>query len=306
MRRPAMLRSFTCHIGSENDDRLAASESCSSGTRAPRARAVGHREHLDLLRPGCGSLAASTSASFCISSWQTRDKPDAHLRRHRARDARIAPQLGVEVGRDRRAHLLEDRDAQLVDRRRRSLVGGLGLAQRRDRAFERLGERRRVEVAQHRARIVAGAAAEARLARDVDEEAFGRARHRVDLQAPAPRAKLRHRPVELRRRHVAGVELVDQQHVEVLLLDRPLRRVGAGAVQHRRHALDAELGRTQVRAMQLHPLGGNPALEAEHAKLGVGAVVVDETPEEQRRHRLPARDSASAAALPRAPSGTRT
>ena len=41
-------------------------------------------------------------------------------------------------------------------------------------------------------------------------------------------------------------------------------------------------------ASSIH-LAGNPALEAEHAQLGVGAVVVDEAREEQRRQRLPAR-----------------
>ena len=54
------------------------------------------------------------------------------------------------------------------------------------------------------------------------------------------------------------------------------------------HAVDAQLRRAQVRAMQFHPLRRDPALEPEHAELGVRAVVVDEPREQQRRQRLPA------------------
>ena len=112
----------------------------------------------------------------------------------------------------------------------------------RDRALERFGERRGIEVAQHRARVVAGAAHEPGLARDVDEEPFGRARHRVERKLPAPCAKLRHRPVELRRRHVAGVELVDAAARSGI----PARRVhcvafGPAPCSTARHAIDAEL-----------------------------------------------------------------
>ena len=109
-------------------------------------------------------------------------------------------------------------------------------------------------------------------------------------EAPAPGAKLRHRPVELRRRHVAGVELVGEQHVDVFLLDRPLRRV---AVRRWRSAaatrsMPSSHARRYVRCSSIH-LRGNPALVAEDAQLGVGAVVMDEAREEERQERLPAR-----------------
>src|SRR4030095_13274173 len=41
--------------------------------------------------------------------------------------------------------------------------------------------------------------------------------------------------------------------------------------------------------MELDPLGGNPALEAENAQLGVGAEIVREAREEHRQKLLPAR-----------------
>jgi hypothetical protein len=45
----------------------------------------------------------------------------------------------------------------------------------------------------------------------------------------------------------------------------------------------------QVGAVQFHPFAGDPALEAEHAQLGVGAVVVRQAREQEWRQRLPAR-----------------
>ena len=41
--------------------------------------------------------------------------------------------------------------------------------------------------------------------------------------------------------------------------------------------------------MQLDPFGRNPALVPEYAKLGVGAVEMDEAHEQQRQRRAPAR-----------------
>ena len=173
-----------------------------------------------------------------------------------ARDARIAAQVGVEVGRDRGPHLLEDRDALLVDRRRRPLVGGLGLAQRLDRALELLGQRRRVEVAQHRAGVVAGAA---------HEPASCRRRRRRSPRASAARRRAAgvrlharscaRRPVELGRRQVAGVELVDQQHeAGIPARSSTASRSGRRCRAATGHALDAELGRAHVELVQLDPL----------------------------------------------------
>ena len=119
--------------------------------------------------------------------------------------------------------------------------------------------------------------------------AFRRARHRLEHDAAAPGAKLCRTPVELHRRQVAGVELVDQQREQVFLLDRPLRSVGVGHAERHRDALDAELAGAQERAVQLHPFRRDPALVARDAQLGVGAVIVDEAREQQRQHRLPAR-----------------
>ena len=65
----------------------------------------------------------------------------AELGRERRLDAdkrnpRVAAQVGVEVGRDGRADLLQDRDALLVDRRRRTLIGRFGLPKRDDLRLE--------------------------------------------------------------------------------------------------------------------------------------------------------------------------
>ena len=74
MRRPATLRSLTCHIGSENDERLAASESCSSGTRRLAREPSATAKTSICSDPAPDSVPKST-ASFCMSSWQTRDRP---------------------------------------------------------------------------------------------------------------------------------------------------------------------------------------------------------------------------------------
>jgi hypothetical protein len=80
-----------------------------------------------------------------------------------------------------------------------------------------------------------------------------------------------------------------QQDVDVFLLNGPLRDVLPAVAERCRHAIEAELRRAQVDAVQFHPLAGDPALEAENAKLGIGAVVVRQAREQQRRQALPAR-----------------
>ena len=97
MRRPATLRSFTCHIGSENDDRLAASESCSSGTRRLRTRAVGDRVTPRSARRPHVLVARHRRGSFADSSWQMRESPMRTCAATAHGDARIAAQIGVEV-----------------------------------------------------------------------------------------------------------------------------------------------------------------------------------------------------------------
>src|SRR5205823_4338954 len=84
-----------------------------------------------------------------------------------------------------------------------------------------------------------------------------------ELHLAAPRSKLRHRPVELGGRQIAGVELVNQQHEYILLLDRPVRRMAADVAERVANPLDAELGRAHVELVHPPPLRGNPAPVAE-------------------------------------------
>ena len=115
---------------------------------------------------------------------------------------------------------------------------GLALGQRRDHGVEARDERRGVEVADPRAEVVAGAPDQPRRSGKIDVEAIGRGRRRLEREVAAPGAQLQARPIEVRRREVAGVELLHQQHVDVFLLDAPPRRQRIGAFQRRRHALD--------------------------------------------------------------------
>ena len=117
----------------------------------------------------------------------------------------------------------------------------------------------------------------------------GRPRHRLELELPAPGAQLGARPVEFGRRQVAGVELLDQQHVEVFLLGAPLHRARSRARESDRDTRDAELDGARIELVQIRPFGGNPALVPEHAQLRVGAVVMEQPREKQRDHRFPAR-----------------
>jgi hypothetical protein len=89
--------------------------------------------------------------------------------------------------------------------------------------------------------------------------------------------------LERGRREIAGVELVQQQHVHVLLLDGPLGRRRPAAADRDGHPVRAELHRAHVELVEVQPLRRNPALEAEDTQLRVGSVVVDE-PREQPRH----------------------
>ena len=58
-----------------------------------------------------------------------RDEADAHARRHRDRDARIAAQFRQQRWRHHRLDLAQDREPLLVDDGHRPLVGHLGIAQ---------------------------------------------------------------------------------------------------------------------------------------------------------------------------------
>ena len=122
-------------------------------------------------------------------------------------------------------YLAQNGETLLIDHRHWTLVGHLGVAQRMDRAFHAIGEWRGVEVSKHRPAIVAGTPNHSFAADHIDEEALDGFWNLLERQAPAPRAQLRARPVDLGRRQVAGIELMHQQHVEVFLLGRPrLRR----------------------------------------------------------------------------------
>ena len=198
--------------------------------RARRAapRAVGDRVDLDLL----GARARVVGGFVDIARGRARGRCG---RARRAPSPRPSPAMR---GSRRRSALRFGATAGRTFSRiaiRCWLIGaagpwsvGLGLAQRVDRALELLGERRRVEIAQHRARsrCRCGARARALPARSTKKPS-GERGTASSCELAAPRAKLRARPVELGRRQVAGVELVDQQHEQVFLLDRPLRRVAA-------------------------------------------------------------------------------
>ena len=204
-------------------------------------------------------------------------------------------------------HLLEDRDALLVDRPRRPLVGGLGLAQRQDRAVDLVGQRRGVEVAQHRARVVAGATLQARCVPAMSTKNPSGERG----TASSARRRLHARSCEHAQSSSPGVMLpvlswwtsstyrysCSSVHC-VWFWPRPAATVA--------HALDAELGRAQERAVQVRPLRRDPALVAEHAQLRVGARVVREAREEQRHAAASSARCPAARAPPRAPPGRRT
>ena len=151
-----------------------------------------------------------------------------------------------------------------------------------------IADGRRVEVAQHQARIVAERTHETCFSAHIDQEPFHRPGNRIERQAAAPTANLRKSPIELGGRHVAGIELMNQQRIDVFLLDGPLRGVRT-MPKDGRNAIDAELGRAHIDVMELDPFSRNPALEAEHAKLCVAAEVMDEAREQQRDERFPTR-----------------
>ena len=288
IRSPATLRSLTSHIGSLHDDRLAASESSSTmALRLSRgAPATGKTSICSVPAPtSCCSRPthARRGPGRCATG---RCAPGPKRRRRRAgRDAIRSAEVGESAG-----WILRSTDKPLlVDRRDRALIGHLGIAQRGDRAIHAVGQRRRVEIAQHRAAIVAGAAHEALASGEIDEKAFHRLRNLLQRQAAAPRAQLRARPVDFGRAEIAGIELVHQQHIQIFLLDRPrLRGRPGGRQRHRLRGRTAS--RTSAgRPVQLDPFGRNPSLVLEHAQLGVGAVEMDQSHEHQRQHRLPAR-----------------
>jgi hypothetical protein len=128
-------------------------------------------------------------------------------------------------------------------------------------------------------------------AREIDEESFHRLRQRDEIEAAAPGADLRSRPVQVRGRQVAGVQLVDQQRADVFLRDGPLRAAAVASAERRGDAFHAEFACPHERAMQLDPLRRNPVLVPAHAQLRIGAVVMDEPREEDRHVRFPASEA---------------
>src|SRR5207247_945588 len=124
---------------------------------------------------------------------------------------------------------------------------------------------------------------------EIYEKTFHRFWNLLERQAAAPRAKLRTRPIDLGWAQVSRVELVHEQHVQILLLNRP--RLCGRARGGKRHRLTIALhfARAQVKVMQLHPLRGYPVLVLEYAKLGVSTVKMHEPHEKQWQHCTPAR-----------------
>ena len=165
--------------------------------------------------------------------------------------ARVAPQLGVVRRRQHGLDLAQHAEALLIDRRDRSLVGHLRVAQRMNRTIHPFGQGRRVEVAEHRAAVGAGAAHDALTPREIDEKPLHRFRNLLQRQAAAPRAKLRARPIDFRRAQVAGVELMNKENVEVFLLDRPCLRGGARRGKSHRLAIALHFAGAEVGAVQL-------------------------------------------------------
>ena len=85
MRRPATLRSLTCHIGSENERQAHRQRIVLVGHAAARARRVGHREDFDLLGAVHGVVGGPSAGSLATRSLADARQADAHPRRHRAR-----------------------------------------------------------------------------------------------------------------------------------------------------------------------------------------------------------------------------
>ena len=154
MRSPATLRSLTCQPGSANDPIDTASESFSVGHSRLGARAVGDREHLDLLGSGVrivGGFGRVPRHELGADA----SEPDANLGGDRHRRARRLAQVAVQVGRDDRTHLFERRDPLHRHHCGVARLADFGLAQRVDRALELIEKRSRVEVAKHRPGLAA-------------------------------------------------------------------------------------------------------------------------------------------------------
>jgi len=125
-------------------------------------------------------------------------------------------------------------------------VEALGTREHAQPRPELLGKRRRVEEAQRGALAVAVAAREPGATGEIDHETGWRRRRRLERQAAAPDPELAGDPVELPRRQVAGIELVQQQREHVFLLDRPPVAAGRVPPGAQRHAVTGKHARTLV------------------------------------------------------------
>ena len=221
MRSPATLRSLTCHIGSRERREARRERIVLVGTRR-RAREPSATAYTSICSDPCdGSLAAR------------RRRPALPEFAGRCATARCAlwrpPRTAMRGSRRRSALRLGETAGRTFSRiaMRCWLIGAAGpwsvaSAWRSacDRALERLGQRRRVEVAQHRARIVARAA---------HEPASCRRCRRRSPPAIAARRRAASRRLHARSCEIAQSSSVGdrlpvlswwiEQHVDVLLLD---------------------------------------------------------------------------------------
>ncbi len=122
-------------------------------------------------------------------------------------------------------------------------------------------------------------------AREIDVEARDRRGLQGEPQRGAPLVELAGDAGELTGGEVAGIEQVQREHHEVLVLDR--RRVVALRVERERPAFDAQRAGVREERMQLDPLRRNPLLVAKQAHLGIVAEVGDLARDEFRQLRLP-------------------
>ena len=200
----------------------------------------------------------------------------------------MASQVRIGCRRQRGLDLTQDGQPFLMDRGNGTLLKEFLAAQCGDGAVHRLGERHGVQITQHES-IFTATANQAGAAGEIDAESFRRLRDLFDGQSPSPRAQLQARPIDLGRGEIAGIELMHQQHENVLLFHRPRLRGRCRGWERHCLAVALQLAGAQVGLVQLDPFGRDPALVLEHPELRVGAMEVNEPDEKQRQNRFPAR-----------------